>query len=79
MVNISIGTAGLTALLGYAVVFLGIVFLMAVITITGKCMKKETQPAPAQVLGNVTAPKGMDPKKIAAIAAAVEEMEREAK
>ena len=32
MVDIGLGTAGLTALLGYAVVFFGLILLMCVIT-----------------------------------------------
>ena len=36
--DISIGTAGLVALLGYAVVFVGLIALMAVIMIVGKIM-----------------------------------------
>ena len=81
MVNISTGTALLAAVLGYAVVFLGIVFLMAVITISGKALKKKTQPAKeitAVDLGSVTVPAGVDPKKVAAVMAAIAEMEREA-
>ena len=49
LVNISLGNAAVTALLGYAVVFLGIVALMLVILLTGKIMHrpKKTAPAPA--------------------------------
>ena len=36
--DLSIGNAGLTALLGYAVVFLGLVLLMCVVMIMGKIM-----------------------------------------
>ena len=36
MVDLSIGTAGLVALLGYAVVFVGLIALMVVILIEGK-------------------------------------------
>ncbi len=36
--NISIGTAGLVALLGYAVVFVGLIALMLVVMIMGKIM-----------------------------------------
>ena len=44
--DISIGTAGLVALLGYAVVFVGLIALMAVIMIVGKIMvAKKTAPA----------------------------------
>ena len=38
MVDLSIGSAALTALVGYAVVFFGLVLLMAVIAIMGKIM-----------------------------------------
>ena len=47
--NMGIGGAGITALLGYAVVFFGLVLLMAVIALFGKVMaeKKKEQPAAA--------------------------------
>ena len=51
--DISIGTAGLVALLGYAVVFIGLIALMAVVLVMGKIMvakKAKTAaaaPAPA--------------------------------
>ena len=47
--DISIGTAGLVALLGYAVVFVGLIALMAVIMIVGKIMVAKSprlQPLP---------------------------------
>ena len=51
LVNLGIGPAAVLALLGYAVVFLGIVFLMVVVIILGKCFmasqnktKKTEQP-----------------------------------
>ena len=48
MTDLSIGTAGLVALLGYAVVFIGLIALMAVIMIVGKIMvAKKTAPAAA--------------------------------
>ena len=49
MENISIGTAGLVALLGYIVVFIGLIALMWVIQIEGKIMvsKKKAEAAPA--------------------------------
>ena len=51
MTDISIGTAGLVAILGYIVVFIGLVALMAVIMIEGKIMvgksQKKAAPAPA--------------------------------
>ena len=49
--DISIGTAGLVALLGYAVVFVGLIALMAVIMIVGKIMvAKKSAPAAAPAL-----------------------------
>ena len=44
--NIGIGDAGIVALLGYAVVFFGLILLMIVITILGKSFTKgEKKPA----------------------------------
>ena len=52
MEDISVGTAGLVALLGYAVVFIGLIALMAVIMIVGKIMvAKKTAPAAAPAAG----------------------------
>ena len=45
---IGIGEAGITALLGYAVVFMGLVLLMIVITIVGKIMTPKKNAAPVQ-------------------------------
>ena len=46
--DISIGTAGLVALLGYAVVFIGLIALMVVVMIMDKVMSaKKTAPAAA--------------------------------
>ena len=51
MVDLQIGTAGLVALLGYAVVFMGLIALMIVIRIEGKIAvaknQKAAAPAPA--------------------------------
>ena len=48
---LSIADAGITALLGYAVVFLGIILLMIVVTVIGKVFiasaKRKEVPAPA--------------------------------
>lgn len=41
LVNISIGNAAITALLGYLVVFFGLILLMLVIMAMGKIMHKE--------------------------------------
>ena len=47
---VTLGEAGLTGLLGYAVVFLGLFLLMVVVTVMGKIMSKKTEaPAPAPV------------------------------
>lgn len=76
MVNISLGTAAITALLGYAVVFLGIVILMAVIAVMGNILKKKTSDEVID-LGSIKAPKGSNLKEVAAMAAVIAEMERE--
>ena len=54
LVDISIGNAAIVALMGYLVVFFGIVLLMCVITVMGKIFvakankaKAASQPAPA--------------------------------
>ena len=46
LVNISIPNALGTALLGYGVVFLGLVLLMFVLQIMGRVMHREAAPAP---------------------------------
>ena len=48
MTDLTIGTAGLTALLGYGVVFMGLVFLMIVIMILGGIMAKKAAAETAQ-------------------------------
>ena len=47
LVNISIGNAGVIALLGYLVVFFGLVLLMVVIMIMGKIMVAKARKAQA--------------------------------
>ena len=56
LINLDIAQAGILALLGYAVVFFGLILLMIVITILGKAFsakkpaaKQEAAPAPAPV------------------------------
>ena len=58
LINISIPNAALTALLGYLVVFLGLVLLMVVVLIQGKLMapKKSAAPAPSAVPVEEAAP-----------------------
>ena len=55
MVDIGIGTAGLVALMGYLVVFFGLVLLMIVVMIMGKIMvaskTKQTEQAAAEAAG----------------------------
>lgn len=47
LINMSLGDAGLTAVLGYLVVFIGLALLMCVVMLVGKVMEKETKPAPS--------------------------------
>ena len=49
MVDLNVGTAGLIALLGYAVVFVGLIALMVVVIVVGKIMvaRKSKEAAPA--------------------------------
>ena len=49
MVDLNVGTAGLIALLGYAVVFVGLIALMAVIILVGKIMVAKKSKAAAPV------------------------------
>lgn len=61
LINISIGNASLTALTGYAVVFLGLVLLMCVVMVMGKIMtgkagKAVAESTPAETAAE--APKG---------------------
>ena len=61
MEDISVGTAGLVALLGYAVVFIGLIALMAVIMIVGKIMvaKKTAAAAAPAAAAPASAPKAV--------------------
>ena len=45
LINISLGDAGVTALLGYMVVFLGLVLLMCVVMIMGRIMVSKANKA----------------------------------
>ena len=49
LINMSVGDAGITAVLGYLVVFSGLVLLMFVVMLVGKVMtsKAKTDPVPA--------------------------------
>ena len=65
LINISIPNAGIIALLGYLVVFLGLVMLMVVVMVMGKIMvaraKKAQADAAAEVAPVEAAPKAEAP------------------
>ena len=70
MEDISVGTAGLVALLGYAVVFIGLIALMVVVMIMDKVMSaKKTAPATAPAAA--TAAPAPAPKAAPALATGV--------
>ena len=70
MVDLNVGTAGLIALLGYAVVFVGLIALMVVVMIMGKVMSaKKTAPAAAPAAA--TAAPAPAPKAAPALATGV--------
>ena len=56
LVNISIANAGIVALLGYAVVFFGLVLLMCVITLLGKAFQAAEAKAKAAAPAAAPAP-----------------------
>ena len=58
LINISFGDAALTALLGYLVVFFGLVLLMVVVIIMGKIMVNRANKAKAAVPAAPAAPAG---------------------
>ena len=67
LINLGVGDASVIALLGYAVVFFGIILLMVVVMIMGKAFvaaenkKKTVIPAPAAVVPAPEAPKATAP------------------
>ena len=61
MVNISLGQAGLYALLGYAVIFFGLILLMTVVIILGKSFSAKAKKQVAE-----TAPVSAEPAPAAA-------------
>ena len=65
LINITIPNAALTALLGYLVVFLGLVLLMVVVLIQGKLMapNKAAEPAAAEPVPVEAAPVKRDAPK----------------
>ena len=72
--DISIGTAGLVALPGYAVVFVGLIALMAVVLVMGKIMvakkAKTAAAAPAPAAPAPAAPAAAPAPKAAPVLAA---------
>ncbi len=69
--DISIGTAGLVALLGYAVVFVGLIALMAVVLVMGKIMvAKKAKTAAAAPAPAAPAPAAAPAPKAAPVLAA---------
>lgn len=56
LVNISVGTAGVAAFLGYAVVFFGLVLLMFVVMLMGRIMVKQAAKQKAAEAVSVPAP-----------------------
>lgn len=55
LINISIGNASLTALLGYAVVFVGLILLMCVVMLMGRIMVKNAKSKAAEAAPAVEA------------------------
>ena len=68
--DISIGTAGLVALLGYAVVFIGLIALMVVVMIMGKVMSAK-KAAPTAASAPAAAAPAPAPKAAPALATGV--------
>lgn len=60
LINISVGNAAMTALLGYAVVFIGIIMLMIIVMFVGDLMfksaKRKAAKAPAAAPATPAAP-----------------------
>lgn len=57
MIDLNVGTAGLIALLGYVVVFVGLIALMIVVVIMGKVMVAKKNKAAATVAAPAVSPK----------------------
>ena len=74
MVDLNVGTAGLIALLGYAVVFVGLIALMVVVIVVGKIMvakkAKTAAAAPAPAAPAPAAPAAAPAPKAAPVLAA---------
>lgn len=72
MVQIDLGTAGLVALLGYAVVFLGLILLMLAVLALGKIMTgKMKKNAESQKMNIVPVESAPEPNQMEALVAAM--------
>lgn len=56
MVNISLANAGITAVLGYLVVFIGLILLMLVVMLMGKIMVAQNKKSAAKASAAAAAP-----------------------
>lgn len=64
LINISLGDASLVAVLGYAVVFIGLVLLMCVVMLMGRIMvKKRNEPVAAEAVKADAEPAPEAPKQ----------------
>ena len=70
MVDLNVGTAGLVAVLGYAVVFVGLIALMVVVIVVGKIMVAKKS-APAAAPAAAAAAPASAPKAVPALATGV--------
>ena len=64
MVNISVANAGITAVLGYLVVFVGLILLMLVVMLMGKIMVAQNKKAAAKAAAG-TMPTARTPARVA--------------
>ena len=55
MVNISVANAGITAILGYLVVFVGLILLMLVVMLMGRIMVAQNKKAAAKAAAETSA------------------------
>jgi len=69
LVDIGLGTAGITALVGYLVVFFGLVLLMCVIMIVGRVMAPAKKEEKTEAAAPAAAPVQEMPAPVAAPAA----------
>lgn len=61
MVNLSVANAGITAVLGYLVVFVGLILLMLVVMLMGKIMVAQNKKAAAETSSATPAPAAAKP------------------